>query len=81
MLPILYKSLVRPVLEYGNIIWGPFYNHDIIQVEKVQRGATRLISSLRHLPYIGHLSTLNLHSLNYRHKRYDMIYLFQLMQG
>ena len=21
--PILYKTLVRPILEYGNIIWGP----------------------------------------------------------
>ena len=81
MLLILYKSLVGPVLEYDNIIWGPFYNHDIIKVEKVQRRATGLISSLRHLPYTGRLSPLNLPSLTYRHKRDDMIYLFQLMQG
>ena len=24
-LPLLYKSLVRPTLEYGNSIWGPHY--------------------------------------------------------
>ena len=60
---------------------GPFYNHDIIQVEKVQRRATHLVSSLRHLPYIGRLSALNPPSLTYRRKRHDMIYLFQLMQG
>ena len=38
MLPVLYKSLVRPVLEYGKHIWGPFYIHDQIQIEKVQKG-------------------------------------------
>ena len=27
-LPILYKSLVRPTLEYGNPIWGPHYVSD-----------------------------------------------------
>ena len=71
--PILYKSLVRPVLEYGRVIWGPFYHHDIIQVEKVQRRITCLISPLRHLTYIGRLSALNLPSLTYRHKRHDML--------
>ena len=35
MLPVLYKSLVRPVLKYGNLIWGPFYIHDQIQIEPV----------------------------------------------
>ena len=23
--PYLYKSIVQPTLEYGNLIWGPFY--------------------------------------------------------
>ena len=31
---ILYKSLVRPCLEYGNVIWGPFYMSDRIRLEK-----------------------------------------------
>ena len=34
--PVLYKSLVRPHLEYGNVIWGPLYKEDIKAVEKVQ---------------------------------------------
>ena len=33
-LPLLYKSLVRPTLEYGNSIWGPHYLLDQQAVEK-----------------------------------------------
>ena len=33
----LYKALVRPHLEYGNAIWGPFFLGDIIKIEAVQR--------------------------------------------
>ena len=63
----LCKSLVRPVLEYGNLIWGPFYIHDQMQVEKVQRRAICLVSLLSDLPYIDCLSALNLPSQAYRH--------------
>ena len=50
-LPMLYKSLVRPTLEYGNPIWGPYYVLDQQAVERVQRRATKMIQPLRDLPY------------------------------
>ena len=28
-LPLLYTSMVRPHLEYGNIIWGPHFKEDM----------------------------------------------------
>ena len=34
MLPQLYKSFVRPILEYGNIVWGPQFILDQQSVEK-----------------------------------------------
>ena len=39
-LPRLYKALVRPVVEYANSIWGPFYTGDKRMLEKVQKRAT-----------------------------------------
>ena len=40
----LYKTYVRPVIEYGNIIWGPQY---ILDQQEVERRATKLIVIFR----------------------------------
>ena len=47
-LPLLYKALVRPHLEFGNVVLGPFNRADQLLVERVQRKATRLVPSIRH---------------------------------
>ena len=44
-------TLVHPHLEYGNVIWGPFYTLDQIKIENVQRMATRMVVSIKHLSY------------------------------
>ena len=59
-LPLLYKTLVRPHLEFGNVAWGPFNRADQLLVEHVQRRATRLVASLRHRPYEERLEALKL---------------------
>ena len=41
--PILYKTLVRPILEYGNIIWWPHYSSNKHKIDRVQHRATRLV--------------------------------------
>jgi len=48
----LYKSFVRPILEYGNIIWGPHFVLDQLVIEKIQRRATKHVTDLHDLPYV-----------------------------
>ena len=79
--PLLYKTMVRPHLEYGNSVWGPFNRRDQKLVEGVQRRATRMVRSLANLPYPERLSELDLPSLYYRRRRGDMIKVFQLLHG
>ena len=47
----LYMAMVRPHVEYANIVWYPHYRKDIEAVESVQRRATKLLPELRTLPY------------------------------
>ena len=80
-LPLLYKALVRPFLEFGNAVWGPFSKGDQKRLEKVQRRATRMVESIKHLPYPERLERLRLPSLFYRRRRGDMLTVYQLFHG
>ena len=74
-LPLLFKTLVRPHLEYGNLVWGPFNRADQRLIERVQRRATRLVENIRHEPYVQRLRMLKMPSLYYRRRRGDMIFM------
>ena len=39
-----YLSLVRSTLEYSSIVWGPYLQKDIDELEKVQRQAARFVT-------------------------------------
>ena len=80
-LPLLFKTLVRPHLEYCNQVWGPFNVADTRLVERVQRRASRLVPELRHLPYEERLKRLKLPSLQYRRRRGAMITMYNIMHG
>ena len=55
--------MVRPILEYGNVIWEPHYILDQRKLEGVQLCATKLVPSLRDELYINQRTVLNLPSL------------------
>ena len=42
----LYKTLVRPHLEYYVQFWSPYYRKDIIKLERVQKKFTRILPGL-----------------------------------
>ena len=78
-LPYLYEVLIRPVIEYGNTIWGPFYALDQQKIEALQRKATRLVTDVKHLSYEECLIRLNLPSLSHRRYRGDMIQVYNII--
>jgi len=62
----LYKSLVRPHLEYCTSVWSPHYCKDKELIERVQRRFTRMIPDLKDLPYEQRLA-----KPNYGHQRIE----------
>jgi len=56
----LYKSLVRPHLEYCTVAWSPHYVKDKELSERIQRRLTRMILELKDLSYAEKLDKLNL---------------------
>ena len=77
----IYKCLIRPHLEFANLIWHPrLIKHQKI-LENVQRRATRLVSEMKSLSYYERLKELNLSSLKYRRKRGTMIEMYKICYG
>ena len=62
----LYKSFIRPIIEYGTAIWGPYYVLDQQLIERIQRRATKLIHGLHDQPYVDRLAGLHLPSLQWK---------------
>ena len=77
----LYKTYVRPHLEYCASIWSPSLAKDIDVLEKVQKRATKMVRGLGHLPYEQRLKSLDFYTLFRRRQRGDLIEIFKILNG
>jgi len=78
---LLYKSYIRPKVEYCIQAWSPYRIKDIKCLENVQRRATKMVEGIGKLGYDERLRKLGLTTLETRRKRGDMIEIFKLMTG
>jgi len=76
---MLYKALVYSHLEYANAVWCPYKS--VIFIKGVQRRATQLINSIKHLTYENKFLKLLLPTLKYCRARGDVIDVFKIVHG
>ena len=69
----LFTAIVRPHLEFANIIWSPRFKKEEELIEKVQARATKCVPGFQNVSYEDRLKAMKLPSLRYRRKRGDLI--------
>jgi len=63
LLVCLYKTLVRPHVEYCVSAWNPHYIKDKELIEKVQRRLTKMINNMKRKTYEERFDCLKLWTL------------------
>ncbi len=77
----LYRALVRPQLEFGNVIWSPSRKKDITSLENEQRRSTKMVNGLRHLSYKERLNEFSSPALMYFSLRGEVIETYKIARG
>ena len=76
----VFKTLVLPHLDYCSQLWAPCKATEILKLEKVQKNFLRRIPCLRNQSYWSQLETLKMFSIQRRHERYRVIYVWKLIE-
>ena len=71
----------KPHSDYAVQFWSPYYRMNIDKLGPVQRRMTKMIQGIRNLNYKDRLKHLNLHSLERRKVRGDLIEVFKWIKG
>jgi ribonuclease P/MRP protein subunit RPP40 len=77
----LYRTYIRPQLEFAVSAWNLYRRRDVACLEKVQRRVTRLPTSLRGVQYEERLARMGLTTLETICVRGDLIELFKIVRG
>jgi hypothetical protein len=73
-----FKALVRSKFEYCNTIWDPHTHQQKLQIENIQRRATRYVSNMYHNTSFvtDMMSNLNWAPLEVRRIRYRLVFFY-----
>ena len=80
----LYKTYVRPIVEYNVSIWSPQLVTEIRLVESVQKSFTRKVCKKLNIKYENYkhrLDILGLETLEYRRTKLDLILLYKILNN
>lgn len=77
----LFNTLVLPRIDYCSQLIYPYRLQELKQMEGIQRTLTSRINEVKELNYWERLATLRLYSIQRRHERYTIIYLYKILEN
>ena len=77
----LWKTHIRPIIDYCSVIWNTGYLEDLRLLERVQRRWTKKITGLETLSYAERLAKLKLFSVQGRLLRTDLIQHWKILNN
>jgi hypothetical protein len=76
----VFKTYVRPILEYGTEAWNPNLKKDVKRLERIQKFLTRIALTKCRLPYIPNEERLKLFDLRSLESRIsDLIMVYKII--
>ena len=75
--------MVRSHLEYATTVWNPHHEGLIKSrpIEKVQMRATKLVTTIKHLPYAGKIKTTAIAYSKISQIQGDRIEVYKIFRG
>ena len=77
----IITTVIRPKLEYAEVIWSPLKKKHVLKLERIQKIATKMVPELEDLPYEERLKEMHLTALKERRERGDLITIYKFMNN
>ena len=77
----LFTTYIRPLVERGTQVWGPYHLKDVIMIESVQGRIPKFFSGLFNVRFLNRFEILSLKSLVNCWIVNDMLFIFKIMRG
>ena len=74
---LLFVALVRPHLEFGNVVWSPRLEKDKKLAKEIQCRATKIVPGWRDLTYEQRLEKMKLPRICYKRLQNDLMEVFK----
>ena len=73
MMRKIITTMIRPKLEYTEVIWSPHKKKHVLKIEKLHRIATKMVPELKDLTYEERLKEIEISTLEERRERNDLL--------